>query len=526
MKYYNAQTLVVFGSHAAALPFEPLRKTALSEHPAPPAADPASLLLVLYSSGTTGMPKGVMLSHRNVVAFMTAASAAPGSDVPAVVMGTAPFTHASGICMVIHGFSRGDVYVILSSPDPSVLIPAIAKHKGTFMFQFPTYLRMLLRSPLFDKYDLSSLKVVSVGGSTTPPELAAEARAKLKLYALGQGDMGYYDKEGLFYITDRVKDLIKCMDQQVPPAELEGLLLQHDAVQEAAVVGVAHDDYGEAARAFVVLRPGHEPSADVRDALLRTVAGPSPRKFGMPDTKLPCQSHSHLPAYSQGAVIEDGVVRSSMPELPVPDIDFVTHLRNTWQKFRERTALLCSLGAPLPCTDLRGPHTPWRPLVMASRNAAPATTAPSRPRLPSSSSAAAAASPDAHQTLWLVLVYMPTLMTLRQAGQYCDVKFRTSDGGVLLVHRFVLADSYVGCGAHCTGICDAPDASVGDEQGELVNYARWLPIIHVFVSDLSAQMLKLIVDLAYHVPLHEDVTTKRYRGSAVRRRDRHLSGAK
>lgn len=356
-KVPSIKTLVVFGSHAAALPFEPLRKTALSEHPAPPAADPASLLLVLYSSGTTGMPKGVMLSHRNVVAFMTAASAAPGSDVPAVVMGTAPFTHASGICMVIHGFSRGDVYVILSSPDPSVLIPAIAKHKGTFMFQFPTYLRMLLRSPLFDKYDLSSLKVVSVGGSTTPPELAAEARAKLKLYALGQGygltesfgagtftlgqnlgidcigtpsllsklkvvdidtgkklgpgeqgelcikspccsigylnnpgatadlydedgflrtgDMGYYDKEGLFYITDRVKDLIKCMDQQVPPAELEGLLLQHDVVQEAAVVGVAHDDYGEAARAFVVLRPGHEPSADVRDALLRTVADQS-----------------------------------------------------------------------------------------------------------------------------------------------------------------------------------------------------------------------------------------------------------
>ncbi|XP_077503504.1 luciferin 4-monooxygenase-like [Amblyomma americanum] len=351
----SIKTLVVFGNHAAALPFAPLKKTPLSECQAPQApADPGSLLFVLYSSGTTGKPKGVMISHRNAVAQFTAVGAPPKPPIPPVVLGVTPFTHASGVLMVNAVFARGDSLVILSCPEPSLVIPAIAKHKAVFMFEFPTHLRLLLKSPLLEDYDLSSLKVVSVAGSTVPPDLVTETKAKLKVFALAQGygltesfgagtftlgqnassdcvgtphfmsqlkivdittgeklgpgqrgeirirspcccigylnnpeasaalydeegflksgDMGYYNEQGVFYITDRVKDLIKCMDQQVPPAELEGLLLQHEAVLDVAVVGVPHDDYGEAARAFVVLREGHEPSQALKDALFNLVA--------------------------------------------------------------------------------------------------------------------------------------------------------------------------------------------------------------------------------------------------------------
>ncbi|XP_077497279.1 uncharacterized protein LOC144107920 isoform X1 [Amblyomma americanum] len=68
------------------------------------------------------------------------------------------------------------------------------------------------------------------------------------------GDTGYYTARGELYMLDRLKDLIKCMDQQVAPAELEELLQEHPDVAQAAVTGVPHAEYGEAPIAFVVLK--------------------------------------------------------------------------------------------------------------------------------------------------------------------------------------------------------------------------------------------------------------------------------
>ncbi|KAH9376925.1 hypothetical protein HPB48_002760 [Haemaphysalis longicornis] len=102
---------------------------------------------------------------------------------------------------------------------------------------------------------------------------------------------------------------------------------------------------------------------------------------------------------------------------------------------------------------------------------------------------------------------MPMLMALRQAGHYCDVKFRTSDGAELFAHRFVLAARYAGCGALFTEMCEAAETRVGAEQGEQASHVKSPPSIEVFVGDLSAKMLKLVVDHAYHVPLQELVGT-------------------
>jgi 4-coumarate--CoA ligase len=75
---------------------------------------------------------------------------------------------------------------------------------------------------------------------------------------LHTGDIGHVDADGHWYIVDRLKELIKYKGFQVPPAELEGLLLTHPAVADAAVIPVPDEEAGEVPKAFVVLKPGAE----------------------------------------------------------------------------------------------------------------------------------------------------------------------------------------------------------------------------------------------------------------------------
>jgi len=79
---------------------------------------------------------------------------------------------------------------------------------------------------------------------------------------LHTGDLGWVDTDGHFFIADRIKELIKYKGFQVPPAELEGLLLTHPEVADAAVIGRPDDEAGEIPIAFVVLAHGATSTAD------------------------------------------------------------------------------------------------------------------------------------------------------------------------------------------------------------------------------------------------------------------------
>jgi 4-coumarate--CoA ligase len=80
------------------------------------------------------------------------------------------------------------------------------------------------------------------------------------------GDVGYQNEEGRFYITDRVKELIKYKGFQVPPAELEGILVDHELIDDVAVIGVYSEQHGsEVPRAYVV-RSAKSKASGVSDA--------------------------------------------------------------------------------------------------------------------------------------------------------------------------------------------------------------------------------------------------------------------
>jgi 4-coumarate--CoA ligase len=79
---------------------------------------------------------------------------------------------------------------------------------------------------------------------------------------LHTGDIGHIDADGHLFIVDRLKELIKVKGFQVPPAELEALLLTHPAIADAAVVGAPDDEAGEIPVGFVVPKPGESLTED------------------------------------------------------------------------------------------------------------------------------------------------------------------------------------------------------------------------------------------------------------------------
>lgn len=79
---------------------------------------------------------------------------------------------------------------------------------------------------------------------------------------LHTGDIGYYDEDGYFFVTDRMKELIKYKGLQVSPTELEKVLLTHPDVLDVAVAPVSDPNAGEIPRAYIVKRPGCTVTSD------------------------------------------------------------------------------------------------------------------------------------------------------------------------------------------------------------------------------------------------------------------------
>ncbi|SNR30488.1 AMP-binding protein [Blastococcus mobilis] len=128
--------------------------------------DPAEDLAALpYSSGTTGLPKGVMLTHRNLVA--NAVQCGPFYTGPGdVVLAVAPFFHIMGMAVtMIGGLCRGATLVTMPRFDFEQCLRAIQDHGVTSTVVAPPVTVALAKHPLVDSYDLSSLRLLTSGGA-------------------------------------------------------------------------------------------------------------------------------------------------------------------------------------------------------------------------------------------------------------------------------------------------------------------------------------------------------------------------
>ena len=301
--------------------------------------DPRTDLLMLpYSSGTTGRSKGVMLTHYNAVAMLTQIESLAPDVTGRISLAVLPFFHSYGLQILMNGtLRRGTTCVTMPRFDLAQFLQLIQDRRVTSLALVPPIVLALAKHPLVDEFDLSSLSLVGSGAAPLGAALQADASKRLKVpvrqgYGMTEvvvavtglplenavikpgsvgpllpnveariidvisgtdlghdergellvrgpnvmrgylnrpdesqamiepdgwmhtGDVGYFDTDGHLYIVDRLKELIKYKGYQVAPAHLEGILLDHPAVSDAAVIGVPSDEAGEIPKAFVVLR--------------------------------------------------------------------------------------------------------------------------------------------------------------------------------------------------------------------------------------------------------------------------------
>jgi acyl-CoA synthetase (AMP-forming)/AMP-acid ligase II len=300
--------------------------------------DPDDLVALPYSSGTTGLPKGVMLTHRMLIANVLQTGVLQDVGEDETLIAVLPFFHIYGMTVIMNlGLRRGATIVTMPKFDLEPFLELMERHRVTRAFLVPPIVLALAKHPAVEGRDLSALRVIMSGAAPLDAALAeacatrigcrvmqgygmtetspvthitSDVPGKTKPGSIGElapntecrivdlesgvelgpnldgelcvrgpqvmrgylnspeatantidrdgwlhtGDIGHMDETGYFYIVDRLKELIKYKGYQVPPAELEAVLLSHPAVSDAAVIPIPDAEAGEVPKAFVVLR--------------------------------------------------------------------------------------------------------------------------------------------------------------------------------------------------------------------------------------------------------------------------------
>ncbi len=309
----------------------------------PTPCDSEHVYCLLYTSGTTGRPKGVMIPHRMVLsnALNTICGWQLRADDVSPIF--TPLYHAGGLmAFLVPIFVIGGTIVLHRGFDPGEIWRAVEQERATVVLGVPTIWKMLLEAPEFSTVDMNSVHWLISGGAPLPHYLieAYEEKGMVLKQGFGMtevgvncfamtiadsfrkagsigkplmftevrlidgdgrdvpvgevgellfrgphvskgywnnpqataealdtdgwfhsGDQARRDEDGFYYIAGRQKDMIISGGVNVYPAEIEAVLVRHPGVEDAAVVAVPDERWGEVGIAFVVLRPEPEHGA-------------------------------------------------------------------------------------------------------------------------------------------------------------------------------------------------------------------------------------------------------------------------
>ncbi len=306
--------------------------------------------VILYTSGTTGQPKGALLSHANLVFNALESNRMLGTNPEGERhLVTLPLFHSFGSSVQMNaGFASASTLVLIPRFDAQAAVKLLVDEEITFFAGVPTMYWGLLGA-LEEGADVSkiadNLQIAVAGGASLPVEIIKDFKSKFGVdifegYGLSEtspvatfnqkdrpakpgsigypiwgvevklinhdwktvegngpehvgeiairghnimkgyynrpdatdevmkdgwfrsGDLAYRDDDGYYYIVDRAKDMIIRGGYNVYPREIEEVLLTHEAVSLAAVVGVPHDSHGEEIKAFVIRNEGAEITED------------------------------------------------------------------------------------------------------------------------------------------------------------------------------------------------------------------------------------------------------------------------
>jgi acyl-CoA synthetase (AMP-forming)/AMP-acid ligase II len=139
-------------------------------------------VIQLYTSGTTGLPKGVQLTHGNYLALFRIAVDAPGLAYEAgdVVLGAMPFFHVAGVNIALIAMASGAATAIVRDVIPAIVLEVIAREKVNHAFLAPAIILMLMRAPEMETADLSSMKSLAYGASPIAEDLLVKAQARFR----------------------------------------------------------------------------------------------------------------------------------------------------------------------------------------------------------------------------------------------------------------------------------------------------------------------------------------------------------